>query len=701
MVKIGNKKIIGLSLCAAFLIHSSVFAAENEKDKTSLGTVNIVSSSDTESTGSYTIDSMKSATKLDLSIRHTPQSVNVLTTQKLNDLGITSYHEMLSNVTGVSLDRWDERLRTSARGFEIDYFKIDGMPTYLTYNDRDLDLDIFDRVEVVRGANGLTTGAGNPAISINLVRKRAKSKEFKGTTTVSAGSWDAYSINTDISSSLNEDGSIRGRIIAKHEDKNSFMDGYEKENNLLYGVVDIDISDKTYLSLGASYQNIERDGVRWGGLPAFYTDGSRTNFDRSLTVSDDWTYWNTEIKSVFANLEQVLFKDVNLNVAYSYDEIDNENAMLYFKGAVNKADGSGISYMDWESEQSSKQHNLDINVNVPFEVANLPQEIIFGTSYNLDKTTRYEGRYPNGYYTALPNFFDYNLSLPAPAATDTPYSVAPEETQQKAIYLAGNFSLSEDLKLITGARVSTWEYKSDASSIEEREFKNEVTPYIGLVYDINKNHSVYASYTSIFKPGDDKDRSGNFLDPVEGINYETGIKGEYFNGRLNASLSVFRIEQDGIEDDGAPIGGEQPKKLVDGVTSKGFELDFNGQITENLDLSFGVSNFEAKTADGEKFDTKSSRTTANIFAKYSINKFDIGAGVKYKSKISTGAGVQKIKQDGYALVNLMSSYKIDKNSKIQLNVKNLFDKKYYSGIGVNSMVYGDPRNFTVSYKYTF
>lgn len=692
-----NKKILTLSLFAAFALQSSLVA----KDTKSLGTVDVVSSNDTETTKSYTVDSMSSATKLNLSLRHTPQSVNVLTTQKLNDLGITSYHEMLSNVTGVSLDRWDERLRTSARGFEIDYFKIDGMPSYVTYNDRDLDLDIFDRVEVVRGANGLTTGAGNPAISINLVRKRAKSKEFKGAISASAGSWEAYSVKSDISSALNEKGTIRGRIIAKHEDKNSFMDGYEKENNLLYGVVDIDVSDKTYLSLGASYQNIERDGVRWGGLPAFYTDGSRTNFDRSLIASDDWTYWNTEIKSVFANLEQTLYKDINLNVAYSYDEIDNENAMLYFKGAVNKADGSGISYMDWESEQSSKQHNLDINVNVPFEVSNLAQEIIFGASYNLDKSTKYEGRYPNGYYTALPNFLDYDLSLPAPAATDIPYSVAPEETQQKAIYLAGNFSLSENLKLISGARVSTWEYESSDSSIEKREFKNEVTPYIGLVYDINKNHSVYASYTSIFKPGDDKDRSGNFLDPIEGINYETGIKGEYFDGKLNASLSVFRIEQDGIEDDGAPIGGEQPKKLVDGVISKGFELDLNGQITDNLDLSFGISNFEAKTADGEKFDTKSSRTTANIFAKYSINKFDIGAGVKYKSKFYTGEGAEKITQKAFTLANAMIAYKINKNANLQFNVNNLFDKKYYEGIGTNSMTYGTPRNATLTYKYTF
>ncbi|AXH13123.1 TonB-dependent siderophore receptor [Halarcobacter bivalviorum] len=700
-MKLSKQKILGLSFCTAFLIHGSVFAAENNKEKTSLGTVEVVSSNDSETTNSYTVDSMNSATKLNLSLRHTPQSVNVLTTQKLNDLGITSYQEMLTNVTGVSLDRWDERLKTTARGFEIDYYKVDGMPTYITYNDRDLDLAMFDRVEIVRGANGLTTGAGNPALSINLVRKRATSKEFKADASISVGSWDAYSFMTDISSALNSDGSIRGRLIAKHQDKNSFMDGYEKENNLLYGVVDMDLTDSTFVSVGASYQNIERKGVRWGGLPAFYSDGSKTNFDRSLTVSDDWTYWDTEVKSIFANLEQLLYKDISLNLAYSYDEIDNKNAMLYFKGKVNKADGSGISYMDWESDKTNKQHNLDLNLKLPFEFGNLAQEIIIGTSYNKDKTSNYKGRYPNGYYSSLPNFFNYDLTLAKVSNADIPYIVEPEEIEQKAIYLAGNFSLTETLKLIAGARVSSWEYSSTDETKEKRKFDNELTPYVGVVYDLDKNHSIYASYTSIFKPSDKKNRSDNFLDPIEGKNYETGIKAEYFDGKLNASLSVFRIEQDGAEEDGTPIAGKQPYKLVSGVVSKGFELDLNGQITDNLNLSFGVANYKAETAEGEKFDTKASRTTANLFAKYSMNKFQVGAGVNYKSKFYTGAGAEKITQKAYAIANAMASYKLNSNTNLQLNVNNVFDKKYYSGIGANSMTYGDPRNVMLTLKYTF
>lgn len=665
-----------------------------------------VASVPTENTNLYTTKSTNTATKLNLSLRETPQSVAVLTSQKLEDIGATSYQDVLDSVTGITLNRWDERLNSSARGFDLDYYKIDGLPTYSTWNDRDMDLSMYDRIEVVRGANGLTTGYGNPAMSINLVRKRANSKELTGSVSLSGGSWDAYGLSTDISSGINESGSVRGRIVAKHEDGKSFMDRYERENNLFYGVIDADLGDSTYLSGGFSYQKLERDGVRWGGLPAFYSDGTRTNFSRSLTVSEDWTYWNTEEKSVFMDLEQILYNNITLNAKYSYSVIDVDTALLYFAGAVNKSDGSGLQYMDWEAQTQNKQHNFDMHVNVPFELAGLTQEVIAGVSYNIDKTTKYDARYPNGYYTPLANFYNYKLTLPTPSGADVPYTVKPEEIEQKAVYLAGNFSLMEDVKLITGARVSSWKYSSEDVAKETRKFDNELTPYVGLVYDVDQHHSVYASYTSIFNPQNKKNASGNYLDPVIGNNYEVGIKGEYFDGLLSTSLSLFRIKQDNVAQDdpsGALVPGTTTVASIEasGVTSKGFEFDVIGQVTDNFSLDFGIANFKAEDAQGEAYNTKASRTTANLFAKYQINALVFGAGLNYKSKYYTGSGATKITQDAYTLASLMVAYAIDKNMKLQLNVNNLFDKKYYEGIGNNSMVYGAPRNATLTFKYTF
>lgn len=703
-MKLKGKKIVSLSLFAAMLLQVNL-SADDKKNSESLGSVDIISTNVTEGTGSYTIDSMNTSTKLDLSVRHTPQSLSVFTTQELKDQGITSYQSLLAHVTGVSLDKWDERMKASARGFDLDYYKIDGMPSYTTYNEKDIDLSTFDRVEIVRGANGLTTGAGNPGISINLVRKRANSKELKGGITVKAGSWNTYGVSADVGSKLNESGSVRGRFVINHEDEDSYMDGYEKKNTSLYGVVDADITDTTRVSLGASLQKLDRSGIRWGGLPAFDNNGNRIDLDRSKIASEDWTHWNSEVKSVFVDVEQIIYNDISLKLAYSHNESINDMALLYSNGTLNTTDGSGMSALAFEAEEEKKEDNLDLNVNIPFEVAGLSQEIVLGASYNKNKTVSYEGRYAGGRtYTTIPNFFDINLPLAAPSLADAPYGKKPEEIKQKAVYLASKLSLTEKLKFIAGARLSSWEYSSTDTTKEDREFDNEMTPYLGVVYDVNENHSVYASYTSIFNPQDKKDKYDNYLDPIEGNSYEVGVKGEYFEGALNASLSLFKIKQDGVaEQKGKQVAnpGVDAYIAAEGVTSKGFEIDVNGRITDNLSLAFGLANFEAEDAEGKKFNTQASRTTANLFAKYKINAYSFGGGLQYKSKFHTGTGATRIAQDAYIITNAMAGYTVNKNTSLQLNIDNLFDKEYYEGIGANSMTYGDPRKVTASLKYTF
>ncbi|MFX4242801.1 TonB-dependent siderophore receptor [Aliarcobacter butzleri] len=703
-------KIISMSFCVSMVLGSQLVAAQNNQNTTVLEEIkvsenNLILNSVTEDTGSYTTGATSTATKLDLSLRETPQSVLVFTRQRLEDQNITSYQELLSKTPGVTLNKWDERVYPTARGFTIDYNLYDGMPTYsiADYGANDTDLIIFDRVEIVKGANGLMTGAGNPALGLNYIRKHANSKEFKGTIDLSAGSWDNYTSSVDVQTPLNSDGSVRARFVAKHQDKKSYMDNYEKQTDVFYGVVDMDLTDTTYLSLGASYEDIQRDGVRWGGLPAFYTDGSRTNFSRSKTVSDDWTYWDNKTTSYFADLKQYIYDDISINASYSNRTMDSKTAIAYYFGTVNKVTNNADGFLyDYVSDAKEEENNLNLYASIPFELAKLDHEIITGFGYNKYdfKKNNFAG---TGYISASSlNFSNINIDNPQLSA-NTPTLELPSKTIQKGYYLAGRFSLMEDLKLISGIRVSSWEYQAKNGN-GNREFDDEITPYAGLVYDIDKNHSIYVSYTSIFKPTDRQDKDNNYLDPAEGKSYETGIKGEYFDGRLNTSLSIFRIEQTGFEDTGIPIASNPLKNAferIDGVVSKGFELGVQGNLTDDFSLDFGLANFEAENPDGSKFNTDSSRTTANLWAKYTISNYRFGAGLNYKSKFYTGSGANKITQDEFITTDLMAGYKINKNLDLQLNINNVFDEKYYEGIGANSMVYGDPRNFTLGMKYTF
>jgi len=658
----------------------------------------------TEGTKSYTAKSASTSTKLNLSLRETPQSVKVLTRKYLDDTNTNSLQEMLNNVTGITTNRWDERQYPTARGFDVDYYLFDGVPSTAEADiANDPDLSMYDRVEVVKGANGLMTGAGNPAVAINMVRKHANSKALTGTLSSSYGSWNAWNSMADISAPLNADGSVRGRIVVKHESTDSFADLYEKENNLFYGVLDADLTDSTYLSVGASYQNLERSGIKWGGLPAFYTDGSLTHFDRDLTVTSDWTYWNTNTTTAFAQLKQKLFNDITLNVNYDYRQIDAETALLYlWSGSVDKATNSSAGLYPYTDTSKTTQNNADIYFSAPFTLAGLQQEVVAGFMYNLsEKTDRYYGTPTLDNYT-----IDFDNFTPSKLLGSINNNVASpsNKTTQTGAYLAGKFTLLDPLKLVAGVRVSNWEYES-ADGDGNRKFNNKVTPYAGLIYDFLEDYSWYASYTGIFKPEDKQNADGQYLDPREGKSYETGLKGEFFDKQLNASMSVFLTKQDNVaEIIGTVMDGDEVKNIygsADGVESKGFEIELDGKLTDKWDMSFGLAHFNAKDADGNKVQTTAARTSANLFTKYTINKWSVGGGLNYKSKAYKDETAGRITQDAYVLANLMAAYQVDQNIKLQLNVNNLFDEKYYEGLGVNSMVYGAPRNATLTFRYQF
>ena len=658
----------------------------------------------TEGTKSYTAKSASTSTKLNLSLRETPQSVKVLTREYLDDANINSFQDMLNSVTGVTTNRWDERQYPTARGFDVDYYLFDGVPSSSELDiASDPDLSMYDRVELVKGANGLMTGAGNPAIAINMIRKHANAKELTGTLSSSYGSWNAWNSMADISAPLNADGTVRGRVVVKHESTDSFADLYEKENNLFYGVLDADLTDSTYLSVGASYQELDRSGIKWGGLPAFYNDGSLTDFDRDLTVTSDWTYWNTNTTTAFAQFKQKLFNDITLNVNYDYREIDAETALLYlWSESVDKTTNSSGGLYPYTDTSKTTQNNADVYISAPFTLGGLQQEVVAGFMYNQSELTdRYYGS------PTLDNgTIDFNNFTPSKIIGSINNNVAnpSNKTTQTGVYLAGKFTLLEPLKLVTGVRVSNWEYESEDGN-GNRKYNNKVTPYAGLIYDFLEDYSWYASYTEIFKPENKQDANQQYLDPREGKSYETGLKGEFFDKQLNASMSVFLTQQDNVaEKIGSIKIGDEFKDVyssTDSVESKGFEIELDGKITNNWDMSFGIAHFNAEDANGKKVQTTAARTSANLFTKYTLDKWSLGGGLNYKSEAYKDEAAGRITQDAYVLANLMAAYQVDQNIKLQLNVNNLFDEKYYEGLGKNSMVYGAPRNATLTFRYQF
>lgn len=109
----------------------------------------------TEGSNSYTTGETSTATKLPLSLRETPQSVTVITRQQMTDQGLGSIAQVLAQTPGITVMHDDsERYNFYSRGFTLDNFQYDGVPTSdFTTNTNGLgmrDMAIYDRVEVVR-----------------------------------------------------------------------------------------------------------------------------------------------------------------------------------------------------------------------------------------------------------------------------------------------------------------------------------------------------------------------------------------------------------------------------------------------------------------------------------------------------------------------------------------------------------------------
>lgn len=673
----------------------------------------------TEGTGSYTTGKSRTATPLSLSLRETPQSVSVVTQQRIEDQGLSSITDALNNVTGISVHQYEtSRAQFTARGFDVNALMIDGTPTTWdqSWSSGEImtSLAIYDRVEVVRGATGLTTGAGDPSAAVNLVRKRATSKEFTGTAEVGVGSWNERRAMFDIATPLNEAKTFRARVVGEHAASDSWVDNLSNKRQTLFATFEADLTPNTVLSAGISHQENDPKGSMWGGLPVWYSDGTRTDWSRSKTTSADWVRWNSIYENYFAALEHQFDNGWKMKASYNLGDRKADSYLLYVYNAPDRTTGLGMSTWPGSYLVHTKQEDIGLQANGPFTLLGRTHELALGYSHSRQD---FASDSRAGGFGAAPNFNTWDGSYPEPTWGSLSY-YGQSTTKQDAVYGTARFSLADPLKLIVGARLTHYEQSGDTASGSPYSMKvnHQVTPYAGVVYDINDTFSAYTSYTDIFQPQQKRDLSGKYLDPVVGKSTEIGIKGAFFGDRLNASAAVFKIVQDNLaQSTGLIIPGTTPPetayRAAEGTTSKGFEFDLSGELTPQWSVSAGYTQFRATDADGADVNAIYPRKLLRLFTSYRLQGelagLTLGGGVNWQSKTYTDAtnplgNIERIEQEAYALVNLMARYEFSKQLSAQLNINNVFDKKYFAMFDAYSqMTYGAPRNATLKMTYKF
>lgn len=710
--RVAAPSLLAVSIALA-LSPAASFAATNTED-TVLVDGSSLSTADSQDQD-YSVKTTTTGTKLLLVPRDIPQSVSVISQQRIEDQNLTNVREVLRNTTGINVSPIDSS-RTSiySRGFFVSNYAYEDLPTTISniwnFGDAMSDTAIYDRIEVVRGAAGLMSATGNPSAYINMVRKHADSREFKGDVSAEYGSWDKQRYVLDLQAPLTESGNVRGRVIAGYQDNDTWLDRYHNRSKFIYGIIDADLTDSTTLSLGYDYQESSEKAASWGGLPTWFSNGNKTHFDRAFNTAPDWAYSDKDSKKVFANFVQRFDNGWEARVNAMHTETTMDSKLMYVFGDIDEATGAGVIGSPGWNTGERKQNSVDAFTRGSFDLFGRQHELMFGGSFSQQKNEYYStflSTYPVG-----DNFYDGFASVSEP--NWDPFALnSREDIRQASAYSSARFSLADPLHLILGARYTQWNAKynpnGDTNTTLYAE-KHNLTPYAGLVYDINDTWSAYASYTSIFQPVQYRDQSGRFIDPTTGKSYEIGVKADWYNTRLTTSVAVFRIEQDGLPvSDGEYIPGTNQYSYhsVDGVVSKGVEFEVNGALTDNWQMTFGATRYVAEDKDGNAVEPGQARTTMKLFTRYQLPMLPaltVGGGVNWQNKTwddtSIGPNGDKAEQGSYALVNLFSRYQLTKQLSVQGNVNNLFNKEYYDYVG-SYLVYGAPLNFSVSAHYSF
>lgn len=708
-----NPAPLSLAVALAFTI-SGVAQAQ-----TTLPAVKVTGSRDddgiTEGTGSYTTRSSSTATKLNLSPRETPQTLTVITRQKIDDFALTDIDKALESASTVSvIHRSGNGAYYFSRGFRLQS-QYDGLPNPIGLSENNYnpapDTAFLDKVEILQGASGLMSGAGDPGGTINLVRKRP-TENFQAHIEAELGSWKKKRLVGDVSSPLAASGRVRGRVVALVDRRDSFVD-YAYNNKLgFYGVVDADVTSTT--TVGASVMYQKNDYIANSDVP-MGPNGVDLGFPRSafFGVADGGS--TKEAISYTLNLEQKLPKEWSLKAAYTHTDTTVDSVTGFLNGTLNVANGSGLSLAYVGSLQRELHSNVfDLYASGPLQFFGRKHELVVGMS--SAETNGKDRDSVSSTTTPIPNIYNYDgKSISRPSGKYAAWSASNGITQQ-GVYGAFRLNLTDSLKAILGTRVS-W-YEDHQNGAKESAV---VSPYAGLIFDINDSTSIYASYSDIFKPQDDLKFGGGTIDPVVGKNYEMGVKSEFLQGRLNASAAVFRLEQTNLPqvDINVPFtacsGG--PCYTAAGlVVSQGIDLGLNGELLPGWQVGAGYSwvnskydkdNIASRINKGDPYNSYLPKQILRVYTTYQIpgTAWTVGGNIRAQNRVYTQKPTFRIEQGGYSIVGLMAKYQIKKHAEISLMVDNLFDRRYYDPISNRSVnyesLYGAPRTFTANLKYVF
>ena len=717
---------IALSIFSAIFFNNGVNAAENNNEvntveqKVYTGSLTILGND----SSLYTELSAPSTTRTDVPLSDTSKSIQVLTSNFINDIEADNLEEVLQYVSGTGT-------RERLGGIDTQYF-IRGFSSGFAYRNgkRDyaegqVNLNTIETIEVLKGPSSVQFGVNSPGGIVNYTTKKPQAETMRSAK-VLLDEHGKRELIADETGSVNDANNLLYRLILSVDDSEGYRDHSDSEGYTIAPSLTYILSEKTIFNAALEMTRTELHVDR--GLPIGHlSDGSQAIMNVPKTFAlhevDD-----VSIDEKF-QLDLSLTQQFNANwrgeLSYSYHQWDGDwhdvqmeelftedGELPIFGTTIPFIAGDTIRAAQGYISKEQRVHQATAQLFGEFHFAGMQHKITTGIDYSSAENDQIWG---TGEIQSPP-FFNIFNPIYGQINSDLNFD-SNEYIQHDTFGVFANDTIYITDKLIANLALrynnyDEHEYWDDG--YDYRADDNAVIGNIGLLYKLVPEASIYVSYATSYEPNEAINVIGE-VKPTEGKQWELGLKGSVFNDALQYSLVYFDIAQTNIPNE-IEIDGRDMYRLVGEQTSKGIELDANWRINDDLTILATYTHLNAEISKDLESPEQEGNTpagqpkqTAALFANYYLSAFDpnlsMSLGVRYYDEVPN-RNDNELYLPSYTRIDLAISYDLPlsgQNSlQFQLGVKNLADKDIFITQNKNDLVaVGTVRTVYGSVNYLF
>lgn len=694
-----------LSLCCTGMPATTLGAPEGAAVELADSVITGVSESATGPVQGYGATRSASATRTDTALHETPQSVSVVSRQVLDDISATRLQQALDQAGGVGRANnfGGQGLTTfTVRGFTTGEFYRNGFPINRGYPNSP-DANTLERVEVLRGPAATLYGRGDPGGTFNVITKQPLAEQR---TTVGSQFTDQglRRGTLDTGGPLDEDGRLAYRLNVMAEGGDSFRDDVESERYGIAPVLSWQVSDATRIVLEGDFMRNNHPLDR--GLTHYPTQRGQPSHSTYYWEKGSDNKLHNDNAMVQLRFEHQLNDDWALSGGYQFLDGSLKGNAVEANGVA--ADGVTLNRNFNYRKLEWTDHDVQLHLTGHFETFGLGHTLITGVEY---ETYDYQSII-NRSTAAYPiNIFNPVLGQPRPALGNITTHDR-ENLKTWAAFVQDQVALTERLKVLGGVRLERFEHDYDDRRPVDADWDmadNAVTPRVGVIYDLTDSLAVYANASTSFKPNSGSARLGGGFDPEEGKAYELGMKWAALDGVLSIDTALFHVTKENVL---TPDPVDSTYRVAAGeVRSWGFEINVAGDLTPEWRVIGGYAYTDSQVTRDNTLPrgTRQANIPRNSFNLLSVYEFQdgplrglgLGANFKYVDERAGQTAAQTYIMDSYAVTDLLGFYQVSDQLRLNLDVRNVFNKGYEEG-AFNAYAYpGEPRTVQTGFAYSF